>query len=69
MEINQLNPVEVVRDKTGSWIHPEFLKYLNSLDVKSETSLLFFWRPARAIRQEFLDLQGLRKKKTPGLQA
>ena len=36
MEIKQLNPVEVVRDKTGSWIHPEFLNYLNSLDGDAE---------------------------------
>jgi hypothetical protein len=44
-------------------------KYLNSLDVQGEAPLLFFWRPASAERQEFQDLQGLRKKKTPGLQA
>ena len=36
MEIKQLNPVEVVRDETGSWIHPEFLNYLNSLDGDAE---------------------------------
>jgi hypothetical protein len=28
-------------------------KYLNSLDVKTEMPLLFFWRPASAERQEF----------------
>ena len=36
MEIKQLNPVEVVRDETGSWIHPEFLNYLNSLEDDAE---------------------------------
>lgn len=29
MEINQLKPVEVVRDEYGSWIHPEYRKYLD----------------------------------------
>jgi hypothetical protein len=28
-------------------------KYLNSLDVQDGAPLLFFWRPARAERQEF----------------
>ena len=36
MEIKQLNPVEVVRDETGSWIHPEFLNYLNSLESEAD---------------------------------
>ena len=36
MEIKQLNPAEVVRDETGSWIHPEFLNYLNSLESESD---------------------------------
>lgn len=36
MDIKQLNPVEVVRDETGSWIHPEFLNYLNNLDGDAE---------------------------------
>ena len=36
MDIKQLNPIEVIRDETGSWIHPEFLKYLNNLDGDSE---------------------------------
>lgn len=36
MEIKQLTPVEIKRDETGSWIHPEFLNYLNSLDGDAE---------------------------------
>lgn len=44
MEINQLNPVEVVRDETGSWIHPEFLKYLNSLEDDAEFITDEDWR-------------------------
>lgn len=36
MDIKQLTPVEIKRDETGSWIHPEFLKYLNNLDGDSE---------------------------------
>ena len=44
MEIKQLNPVEVVRDETGSWIHPEFLKYLNSLEDDAEFITDEDWR-------------------------
>lgn len=29
MEINQLKPVEIIRDDCGFWIHPEFRDYLN----------------------------------------
>lgn len=36
MDIKQLTPVEIKRDETGSWIHPEFLNYLNSLDGDAE---------------------------------
>lgn len=31
MEINQLKPVEVVRDNYGYWTHPEFTKYWNEV--------------------------------------
>lgn len=44
MEIKQLNPVEVVRDETGSWIHPEFLNYLNSLEDDAEFITDEDWR-------------------------
>ena len=44
MEIKQLNPVEVVRDETGSWIHPEFLNYLNSLEDDAEFITNEDWR-------------------------
>lgn len=36
MEIKQLNPAEVIRDETGSWIHPEYLAYLNTLNDDSD---------------------------------
>ncbi|HHB1665946.1 TPA: hypothetical protein ACVB54_001911 [Acinetobacter baumannii] len=36
MEFKQLNPVEVVRDETGSWIHPDFLSYLNALESEAD---------------------------------
>lgn len=29
MDINQLKPTEIVRDEYGSWIHPEYQKYLD----------------------------------------
>ena len=29
MDINQLKPAEIVRDEYGSWIHPEYSKYLD----------------------------------------
>lgn len=29
MEINQLKPVDIVRDEDGQWIHPDFKKYLD----------------------------------------
>ena len=32
MERNQLKPVDVVRDELGQWIHPEYLKYLETFD-------------------------------------
>ena len=36
MEIKQLTPVEIKRDETGSWIHLDFLNYLNSLESESD---------------------------------
>ena len=36
MDIKQLTPVEIKRDETGSWIHPDFLNYLNSLESESD---------------------------------
>lgn len=36
MDIKQLTPVEIKRDETGSWIHPEFLNYLNSLESEAD---------------------------------
>ena len=36
MEIKQLNPAEVIRDETGSWIHPEYLAYINTLNDDSD---------------------------------
>ena len=44
MEIKQLTPVEIKRDETGSWIHPEFLKYLNSLEDDAEFITNEDWR-------------------------
>ena len=44
MEIKKLNPVEIKRDETGSWIHPEFLKYLNSLEDDAEFITNEDWR-------------------------
>ncbi|MFP6820263.1 hypothetical protein [Acinetobacter sp.] len=29
MEINQLKPVDVLRDECGQWVHPDYLKYLD----------------------------------------
>lgn len=36
MEINQLKPVDVVRDEDGSWAHPEYLKYLDEKHTDQE---------------------------------
>ena len=44
MDIKQLTPVEIKRDETGSWIHPEFLNYLNGLDGDAEFITNEDWR-------------------------
>ena len=44
MDTKQLTPVEIKRDETGSWIHPEFLKYLNSLEDDAEFITNEDWR-------------------------
>ncbi|MEG2273366.1 MAG: hypothetical protein RSC05_13945 [Acinetobacter sp.] len=36
MEYKQLKPSEINRDETGSWIHPEFLNYLNTLASEAD---------------------------------
>lgn len=36
MDIKQLTPVEIKRDETGSWIHPDFLSYLNALESEAD---------------------------------
>ncbi|MGO3385362.1 MAG: hypothetical protein ACTIMQ_11600 [Acinetobacter guillouiae] len=43
MEINQLKPVEVVRDEYGSWIHPEYRKYLDDHFGDKESISLSEW--------------------------
>ncbi|WP_151867921.1 hypothetical protein [Acinetobacter soli] len=36
MEIKQLEPTEIIRDEMGAWIHPEYLKYINSLESEAD---------------------------------
>jgi len=34
--INQLKPVEIIKDEMGCWIHPEYLKYLDDNHADQE---------------------------------
>jgi|GEM_PF-410735 hypothetical protein len=34
--INQLKPTEIIRDEMGSWVHPDYLKYIDDNHADQE---------------------------------